>query len=263
MIRPPKLSLAALPTPIHKLDTLSTALGKDIYIKRDDQTGVLLSGNKIRKLEFVLKDAVDKQADAVVTCGGIQSNHVRATVIAGRRLGMKPFAVLRGEKPGAFDGNTLLVSLVGSEIIYVTEQEYDDIDHVYADLERELSDRGLTPYFIPEGASNALGCWGYLEMMEELDAQQKELGIQFDSIFIALGSGGTQAGMILGKKLRLSESMYSRKRGTFWNIYRQSPGKPLRSMNFPAPLMKPTSPFTMTISAPAMQKQPTPKWNSL
>jgi len=201
MIRPPKLSLAALPTPIHKLDMLSTALGKDIYIKRDDQTGVLLSGNKIRKLEFVLKDAVDKQADAVVTCGGIQSNHVRATVIAGRRLGMKPFAVLRGEKPGAFDGNTLLVSLVGSEIIYVTEQEYDDIDHVYADLERELSDRGLTPYFIPEGASNALGCWGYLEMMEELDAQQKELGIQFDSIFIALGSGGTQAGMILGKKL--------------------------------------------------------------
>jgi len=201
MIRPSKLVLAKLPTPIQKLEGLSASLGKEIYVKRDDSTGMLLSGNKIRKLEFVLKDAVDKQADAVVTCGGIQSNHVRATVVAGRRLGMKPFAVLRGEEPDAFDGNTMIVSLVGSEITWVTPEEYSEIDRVYDDLGRELRDRGLTPYFIPEGASNALGTWGYLSMMEELQQQEKELGLQFDSIFSAVGSGGTQAGLILGKHL--------------------------------------------------------------
>ncbi|MFC1556836.1 1-aminocyclopropane-1-carboxylate deaminase/D-cysteine desulfhydrase [candidate division KSB1 bacterium] len=199
MKRPPQLMLAQLPTPIQKLESLSASFGREIYIKRDDTTGSLLSGNKIRKLEFVLKDAVDRRADTVVTCGGLQSNHVRTTMVAGRRLGMKPFAVLRGTQPHVYDGNTLIISIMGAEIMYVTPEEYDEIDLVYEDLERELKDRGLNPYFVPEGASNALGCWGYIAMMEELDKQQKEYGLSFDSIFVAVGSGGTQAGMILGK----------------------------------------------------------------
>lgn len=201
MNRPTKISLALTPTPIHKLEAFSSKSGKDVYIKRDDLTGALLSGNKIRKLEYVLSDAINKKVDTVVTCGGLQSNHVRATVISCRRLGLKPVAVLRGEQPAAFDGNTLLVAIAGAEIVYVTEEEYGNIDNVYDELRQKLRRRGLNPYFIPEGASNALGCWGYISMMEELDKQQRVLGFDFDSIFIALGSGGTQAGMILGKNL--------------------------------------------------------------
>lgn len=201
MKRPQKLTLGNLPTPIQKLETLSARLNKDVYVKRDDFTGLLLSGNKIRKLEFVLQEALDENANAVVTCGGLQSNHVRATVVAARRLGLKPFAVLRGEQPKTFDGNTLIIAMFGAEITYVTEKEYDEIDRVYEDMDKKLRSRGFRPYFIPEGASNALGCWGYISMMEELDRQQKEMNLQFDSLFIPLGSGGTQAGLILGKNL--------------------------------------------------------------
>jgi D-cysteine desulfhydrase len=204
MNRPAKLSLAHLPTPIERLHSLSKELQKQIYIKRDDLTGVLVTGNKIRKLEYVLRDARDKGADTVVTCGGLQSNHVRATVVAARQLGLQAVAVLRGQKPEYFDGNTLFVALLGAQIQYVTDEEYDRIDEVYDALGRKLRLQGLNPYFIPEGASNALGVWGYIEMMEELAAQQREMELRFDSIFVALGSGGTQSGLILGKYLTKS-----------------------------------------------------------
>lgn len=201
MKRPQKLSLASLPTPIHKLEKSSKRLNREIYIKRDDTTGTLISGNKIRKLEYVLNEAVNLKADAVVTCGGLQSNHVRATVISAGQLGFKTFAVLRGEKPETLDGNTLLTALSGAEITYITEKEYENIDSVYKDLDKKLRERGYKPYFIPEGASNSLGCWGYISMMEELKEQQQEMNVEFDSMFVALGSGGTQAGILLGKYL--------------------------------------------------------------
>lgn len=219
MIRPSRIKLAQLPTPVEKLEALSASLGKEIYVKRDDATGMLVSGNKIRKLEFVLSDAVEKKSDTVVTCGGIQSNHVRSTMVAAARLGMKPIAVLRGEDPEVFDGNTLIMAMIGSEFTWVTPEEYSEIGHVYEDLERELRDRGLNPYFIPEGASNALGSWGYIAMMEELAEQEKDLGLQFNSIFSAVGSGGTLAGMIIGKYMTGSSAdvvginVYSRDKG--------------------------------------------------
>jgi len=201
MKRPQKLSLATLPTPIHKLDISSKRLNREIYVKRDDTTGTLISGNKIRKLEFVLKDAINLKSDAIVTCGGLQSNHVRATVISAGQLGLKTFAVLRGEKPDTLDGNTLLTALSGAEITYITEEEYENIDSVYKEMDLRLRKKGYNPYFIPEGASNSLGCWGYISMMEELNEQQKEMNVEFDSMFVALGSGGTQAGMLIGKYL--------------------------------------------------------------
>ena len=199
MKRPHKLSLALLPTPIHKLEISSARLNREIYIKRDDATGMLISGNKIRKLEYVLKEAIDRKADAVVTCGGLQSNHVRATVISAGQQGFKTFAVLRGKKPEIFDGNTLLTALSGAEITYITEEEYENIETVYDEMDVKLRERGYNPFFIPEGASNSLGCWGYISMMEELNEQQKKLNLEFDSMFVALGSGGTQAGILLGK----------------------------------------------------------------
>ncbi|MFC1513629.1 1-aminocyclopropane-1-carboxylate deaminase/D-cysteine desulfhydrase [candidate division KSB1 bacterium] len=201
MKRPSKYNFANTPTPIHKLEHLSSLLKKNICIKRDDLTGVLVTGNKIRKLEYVIQDAIDLKADTIVTCGGLQSNHVRTTTIISRTLGLNPVAVLRGEEPPVFEGNTLLTAIFSDEIIYVTEDEYNNIEQVYSDLDKKFRKRGLIPYFIPEGASNTLGCWGYISMMEELDKQLKELDLKFDSIFVALGSGGTQAGMILGKYL--------------------------------------------------------------
>ena len=199
MIRPEKLALAAFPSPIHKLRTLRKDLNREIYIKRDDSTGMLLSGNKIRKLEFLLREALDMNANAVVTCGGPDSNHVRTTTIAAKLLGLKPFAVLRGTESEILDGNLLLTSIAGAELSYVTESEYDSIDVIYSDMNDRLAKQGLRPYFIPEGASNALGCWGYITMMEELALQQKEMDIRFDSIFTALGSGGTLGGLLIGK----------------------------------------------------------------
>ena len=199
MKRPSKLSLAHLPTPVEKLELLSRQLKKNIYVKRDDLTGFLYTGNKIRKLEYVLRDAVHKGADTIVTCGGLQSNHVRATVAAAKQLGLQSVAVLRGTRPKTFDGNTLIVALLGARIQYVTDEEYDRIDEVYGELDKKLKARKQKPYFIPEGASNALGAWGYIEMMEEHALQQQEMNLQFDSLFVALGSGGTQAGLLLGK----------------------------------------------------------------
>ena len=138
MIRPEKLSLAAFPSPIHKLKTLSKDLNREIYIKRDDSMGMLLSGNKIRKLEFLLREARDMNANAVVTCGGPESNHVRTTTIAAKLLGLKPFAVLRGKEPGILDGNLLLTTMAGAELTYVTESEYDSIDDIYSDMNDRL-----------------------------------------------------------------------------------------------------------------------------
>ncbi|MCH8285775.1 pyridoxal-phosphate dependent enzyme, partial [candidate division KSB1 bacterium] len=120
-------------------------------------------------------------------------------LISATRLGLKPFAVLRGEEPDVFDGNTLLTAMTGAEISYVTEDEYDSIEDVYGKMDHDLRKRGLNPYFIPEGASDELGSWGYISMMEELNEQQKKLNLEFDSMFVALGSGGTQAGILLGK----------------------------------------------------------------
>ncbi len=201
MIRPKKLSLAAFPSPLHQLRNLSKNLNRNIYIKRDDSTGMLLSGNKIRKLEYVLKEALDHKADTIVTCGGIDSNHIRSTSVAAKLLGLQPYAVLHGGKPEILDGNLLLTESIGANTTFVSDKEYAEIDRIYSDMDRDLRKKGLTPYFIPSGASNALGCWGYISMMEELMQQQKEIGVRFDSIFVALGSGGTVGGLILGKFL--------------------------------------------------------------
>jgi D-cysteine desulfhydrase len=199
---PKSISLAQVPTPIEHLPRLSQMLeGPDIYIKRDDLTGLELTGNKVRKLEFVLAEAVEQGCDTVITCGGVQSNHARATAAAAAKLGLRAHLVLRDGGPGDLDGNLFLDRLLGAEVTFITPQEYEEVDKVMEHLARRLREEGRKPYLIPEGASNALGCLGYVKAAEELAAQLRQLGLRIDHLVLAVGSGGTHAGLLLGKFL--------------------------------------------------------------
>ncbi|MBL7075045.1 D-cysteine desulfhydrase family protein [candidate division KSB1 bacterium] len=197
---PGRITLANLPTRIEKLGRLSAEIGgPEIWIKRDDQTGGDLTGNKVRKLEFLLADALQKGADMVITCGGIQSNHARATAIAAVRQGMKPFLVLRGQETKEYDGNLFLDYLVGSEFKFITEEEYEVVEDIMAEVAERLKTKGRKPYVIPEGGSNALGAMGYVKAALEIKDQAGPDA--FDLILSATGSGGTHAGLLMGKKI--------------------------------------------------------------
>jgi len=198
---PQRLPLARLPTPLQLLDRLSQEYGVHLYLKRDDQTGLLTSGNKVRKLEFLVRDVLDQGCDMLVTCGALQSNHARATAAVAARLGLKCLLVLRGNPQEVFHGNLLLDRLLGADIFYVTPEEYQKVDEVFASIDQKLRKSGRKPYLIPEGGSNALGAFGYVAAAEELYHQTKAQGLPIDSIACAVGSGGTYAGLLLGKKL--------------------------------------------------------------
>ena len=198
----PSVPLAQLPTPLCKLENLSRETGKNIYIKRDDMTGVALGGNKVRKLEFLLADARAKGADTVLTAGGPQSNHAMLTAACAAKLGMRAILVLK--KRGVLSGgNLILDDIFGAEVRFVDTDSYDE---VYAEMERIMADlrsRGHTPYFIPVGGSVPLGCLGYVNCAKEIANQAGELDVDFDIIVSATGSGGTYAGLTLGAKLFL------------------------------------------------------------
>jgi D-cysteine desulfhydrase len=197
---PDRLSLATTPTRIEKLK--GDYHGVNIYIKRDDETGFELSGNKIRKLEYALKEAISTGCDAVITCGGIQTNHGRATVIAAVKLGLKPYLVLKSDETDVFNGNYLLDELYGAQIIKITPQQYsDERNQIMESLKEELKEKGIHAYVIPEGASNGLGNFGYMRAVEEIIAQEEASGIRFDTIVAAMGSGGTHTGLYLGTKI--------------------------------------------------------------
>ncbi len=204
---PPQINLARLPTPMQPLRRLSQKYGVELYIKRDDLTGAALSGNKIRKLEFVLADALAQKADTVITCGGAQSNHCRATAIAAAMLGIKCRLLLRTSdpsKPPSAEGNILLDRLAGAEIVWITPEAYKKRDELMAREAAALQASGRKAYAIPEGASNALGALGYIRATEELvnDITNMPGGAhQACTIINAAGSGGTTAGLILGAKI--------------------------------------------------------------
>jgi D-cysteine desulfhydrase len=138
----------------------------------------------------------------LITCGGLQSNHCRATVAAAVKLGMKCCLVLRGEKDSEPVGNLLLDRLLGAEIRFVTAEEYsNERAKIMEDIKNEMEKKGFKPYIIPEGASNGIGSFGYYAAMEEIIAQEKEMNIKFDCIVLATGSGGTYSGLWLANKL--------------------------------------------------------------
>lgn len=178
------------------LERLSEALGAEVWCKRDDLTGFGLSGNKVRKLEFLLAEARALGADTVLTTGGIQSNHARATAVAARQLGLRPVLLLRGEAPPVADANLLLDRLLGAELHWCTAQQYrDERDQRLAALADRVREAGGVPYVIPEGGSNALGALGFVRAAEEVRAQT---ALRFDHVVCAVGSGGTLAGLALG-----------------------------------------------------------------
>ena len=204
---PPQINLAQLPTPLQPLPRLGAKLGVDLYVKRDDLTGAALSGNKIRKLEFVLADALARKADTVITCGGAQSNHCRATAVAAAMLGLNCRLLLRTPDPAnppSVEGNILLDRMAGAEIVWISPEDYALRDEY---MEREgalLETSGRKPYLIPEEASNALGAWGYIRAAEELVNDIANLpggANQPCTIINAAGSGGTSAGLVLGAKM--------------------------------------------------------------
>ncbi|XP_073100646.1 D-cysteine desulfhydrase 1, mitochondrial [Elaeis guineensis] len=203
-------SLAHLPTPIHKWNLPNLPEDTEVWIKRDDLSGMQLSGNKVRKLEFLMADAVANGADCIITVGGIQSNHCRATAVAARYLNLDCYLILRTSKvlvdrdPGLV-GNLLVERLVGAHVELISKEEYAKIGSVtLADLlKKRLLSEGRKPYVIPVGGSNSLGTWGYIEAIREIE-QQIQTGsgeIRFDDIVVACGSGGTIAGLSLGSRL--------------------------------------------------------------
>lgn len=196
-----KLKLANLPTVITKAQRVSQELGVNIFLKRDDQTGTEISGNKIRKLEYALKQAIDSGATTIITTGGIQSNHCRATTAAATILGLKVVLLLRvGEDP-KIEGNYFLDKLFGAEIRFCTPDEYrDSRNEIMKSIAAEKRLLGEQCYIVPEGASFGIGSLGYFAAFEEILAQEKEFGTTFDTIVIATGSGGTYSGLYLANK---------------------------------------------------------------
>lgn len=199
---PPSLKLANLPTPIERMRAIAELPDlPNVYVKRDDLTGCELSGNKVRKLEFCMAEAAARDARAVITCGGIQSNHARATAVAAARLGIRPILVLRGAEPAECDGNLLVDRLTGAEIRFITQEEYTRVNEIMDGIARELAASGENAYVIPEGASYPPGVFGYIKAAEEIAEAENALGIEFETIVTAVGSGGTYAGLVYGKRI--------------------------------------------------------------
>ena len=191
----PRIPLAVLPTPIQKLENISRILGTNVYIKRDDMTGIGLGGNKVRKLEFLLADDKNKGAEIVFTTGGAQSNHAMLTAACCKKLGMTPILILK--KRGVTDrkGNILLEYLMNTDVRFLDTGDSAD---VYREMDRVGQESGKVYYKIPTGGSNALGALGYVNCVKEISEQTD---IKFDYICCAEGSGGTHAGVAMGAKL--------------------------------------------------------------
>lgn len=189
------------PTPIERVKNLpQLPKGFEVFIKRDDLTGFCLSGNKIRKLEFIFYDVLEKNADTLITCGGFQSNHARATAILGTHFGLKSVLILFGEDSPVLDGNLFLNKLVGAEIKYIPQDRYEELDAIMEEVSSELKKEGRKPYIIPEGASNELGVWGYIKASLEIKKQLEKMKLKIDKVVTAVSSGGTYAGLFLGSK---------------------------------------------------------------
>ncbi|KAJ4713622.1 bifunctional D-cysteine desulfhydrase/1-aminocyclopropane-1-carboxylate deaminase, mitochondrial-like [Melia azedarach] len=204
------VSLGHLPTPIHKWHLPNLPNNTEVWLKRDDLSGMQMSGNKVRKLEFLMADAVAQGADCIITIGGIQSNHCRATAVAAKYLNLDCYLILRTSKvlvdqdPG-LTGNLLVERLVGAHVELISKEEYAKIGSVTLTdiLKEKLLKEGRRPYVIPVGGSNSLGTWGYIEAIREIEQQVQTANrkVKFDDIVVACGSGATIAGLSLGSWL--------------------------------------------------------------
>ncbi|MEX1670207.1 1-aminocyclopropane-1-carboxylate deaminase/D-cysteine desulfhydrase [Zhongshania guokunii] len=199
-IQPPRLHLAQLPTPLQLLSRLSERFnGPRIWVKRDDLSGSVLTGNKVRKLEYNLAQALAEGCDTVISCGGLQSNHCRATALLCAQLGLNCHLLLRGSAPASADGNLLLDQLAGARISYYPASQYQrELDALLLETKQSYASQGCKVFIIPTGASDAIGVWGYVQACAELKQDFEHCGINPQHIICATGSGGTQAGLTAG-----------------------------------------------------------------
>ncbi|MFN2222953.1 MAG: D-cysteine desulfhydrase family protein [Candidatus Promineifilaceae bacterium] len=197
---PARVSLAHLPTPLEKMERLTGYLkGPQLFIKRDDQTGLALGGNKTRKLEFLVADALAQGKNHLITTGAAHSNHCRQTAAAAASQGLGCTLVLRGQPPsGPLTGNLLLDHLLGAEFCWAGERSPELVMQETAEA---LLDRGRQPYIVPLGGSNIIGDTAYVLAMGETMDQLAAAGEMVDVIAVATSSGGTQAGLVLGARV--------------------------------------------------------------
>jgi len=199
----PRLTLSHLPTPLeYALRLTQTLGGPKIWIKRDDLTGLALGGNKTRKLDFFMADALRQDADCIVTMGPLQSNHVRLTAAASRACGLDCYAILLGDPPRSAKGNFLLDQMLGLNCIHVSgsmnQVPFDFVDRKIQETITQLEKEGRRPYLVPTGGIGPLGELGYCLAVEEMVEQTQRLGIRFEHVVVTVGSRGTLAGLLLG-----------------------------------------------------------------
>ena len=192
---PKKINLAHLPTPLEQIHFRN----KIFLIKRDDYTGSDFLGNKIRKLEYLLYEAIREKADIIFTCGGDQSNHARATTSAAARIGIKTRLFLWGEEKNIPEGNLFLNTMYGADIVYLNKKEFEGVDDIMTEERKKFIKKRKRVYVIPAGGSSTLGIWGYINFINEL---KKQIDLnKVAGIFCACGSGGTAAGLLVGSAL--------------------------------------------------------------
>ncbi len=214
----PRFRLARLPTPLHDAPRLARAIGVSrLLIKRDDLTGFAGGGNKVRKLEFLIGDALAKGADTLIAAGGPQSNAVRTAMVAARVAGLEPIAMLYGAPPPTREGNLLLDVLAGARLVFTGRQDRASTEPAAEALAAELRAAGRRPYVLPRGAATPVGDAAYVEASAELAVQLAEMGVDPEAIVVASGSCGTQAGLIagaawLGASYRVTGILVSRPR---------------------------------------------------
>ena len=197
----PRTPLATLPTPLQRAPRLSEAVGVEVWIKRDDLTGLLLGGNKARKLEFLCGEALAGGADTLVTGGGAGSNHAQLTAAACARLGLGCVVVCYGDAPASDPLGLRVTRRLGAEVVFTGSPERSSVDARLEEVAAKLTAEGRHPYVIPRGGASAVGAVGYaaaaLELRVQLDAQ----GLGLAVVFLATGSCGTQAGLVAGASL--------------------------------------------------------------
>ena len=195
----PRLNFSILPTPIHKLERLSEMLGSNLYCKRDDLTGFAMGGNKTRKLDFLIAEALEQGNDTIVGVGANQSNFCRMAAGCGVAAGFDVHLVLGGKKPDKDTGNLLLDKMFGAAIHHVDTKDWDAWEDSAMELKNQLEAQGKKVYYLPVGGSTPTGALGYVAAMAEIVEQSKNMGIEFQTLIHASSSAGTQTGLIVGK----------------------------------------------------------------
>jgi D-cysteine desulfhydrase family pyridoxal phosphate-dependent enzyme len=197
----PRIPLSLTPTPCHRLNHISDKYGVEVFCKRDDLTGFGFGGNKTRKLELLIAEALERNCDTIVTSGGIQSNFCRITAAAGAYTGLSVHLLLGGKEPKRLTGNLILNKLLGATFHFIESDDWQEWEEKNKRIIQDLESQGRKVFLIPIGGSVPMGALAYTMAFIEILEDQERMGLSFDHIIHASGSAGTQAGLVAGKSL--------------------------------------------------------------